>query len=124
MENEGLRRLREKERRSSSTPRNAFFCGLSVIPDNRYLTEWILSVKPRLYADKLLILSGLSVKHPFITDKLSILSQPYSVICKLRENKSEKDSPKDYQGIIRCRAGYPRVDEQPRVDGQLNSRTA
>lgn len=51
MENEGRRRLREKKRRSSSTPRNAFFYGLSVIPDNRYLTEWILSVKPRLYAD-------------------------------------------------------------------------
>lgn len=80
MENEGRRRLREKKRRSSSTARNAFFYGLSVIPDNRYLTEWILSVKPRLYADKLLILSDLSVKHPFITDKLSILSQPYSVI--------------------------------------------
>ena len=45
--------LTRKKRRSSSTPRNAFFYGLSVIPDNRYLTEWILSVKPRLYADKL-----------------------------------------------------------------------
>lgn len=51
--------LTRKKRRSSSTPRNAFFYGLSVIPDNRYLTEWILSVKPRLYADKLLILSDL-----------------------------------------------------------------
>lgn len=69
-----------KKRRSSSTPRNAFFCAPSAIPDDRYLTEWILSVKPRLYADKSLILNNLSVKHPFITDKLSILSQPYSVI--------------------------------------------
>ena len=82
--------LTRKKRRSSSTPRNAFFYGLSVIPDNRYLTEWILSVKPRLYADKLLILSDLSVKHPFITDKLSIFTQPYSVICGLRDNKSGK----------------------------------
>ena len=80
MENEGRRRLREKERRSSSTPRNAFFCEFSVIPDNRYLTEWILSVKPRLLPDRLLILNNLSVKSHLFTDKLSILSQPYSVI--------------------------------------------
>ena len=71
MENEGRRRLREKKRRSSSTPRNAFFYGLSVIPDNRYLTEWILSVKPRLYADKLLILSNLSVRYPFLRTNLA-----------------------------------------------------
>ena len=38
-------------------------CGPSAIPDNRCLTEWISSVKPHLF-----------------TDKLSILSQPYSVI--------------------------------------------
>ena len=80
MENEGRRRLREKKRRSSSTPRNAFFYGLSVIPDNRYLTEWILSVKPRLYADKLLILNNLFVKPYLFTDKLSILSQLFTVI--------------------------------------------
>ena len=80
MENEGRRRLREKKRRSSSTPRNAFFYGLSVIPDNRYLTEWILSVKPRLLPDKLLILNNLSVKPYLFTDKLSFLSQLFTVI--------------------------------------------
>ena len=80
MENEGRRRLREKERKSSSTPRNAFFYGLSVIPDNRYLTEWILSVKPRLLPDKLLILNNLSVKPYLFTDKLSLLSQLFTVI--------------------------------------------
>ena len=50
------------------------------IPDNRCLTEWILSVKTRLLTDKLLILNNLSVKPHLFTDKLSILSQPYSVI--------------------------------------------
>ena len=82
--------LTRKKRRSSSTPRNAFFYGLSVIPVNRCLTEWILSVKPRLLPDKLLILNNLSVRPYLFTDKLSFLSQPYSVICRLRDNKSGK----------------------------------
>ncbi len=55
-------------------------CGPSDIPDNRCLTEWISSVKPRLLTDKLLILNNLSVKSCLFTDKLSILSQPFTVI--------------------------------------------
>ena len=39
----------------------------------------ILSVKTRLLPDKLLISNNLSVKPHLFTDKLSILSQPYSV---------------------------------------------
>ena len=93
--------LTRKKRRSSSTPRNAFFYGLSVIPDNRYLTEWILSVKPRLYADKLLILSDLSVKHPFITDKLSILSQPYWFFRNLVEAQVAEDHF-SFEQVKRC----------------------
>ena len=115
MENEGRRRLREKERRSSSTPRNAFFCGLSVIPDNRYLTEWILSVKPRLYADKLLILNNLSVKPYLFTDKLSFLSQLFTVIgswWRAGQPRTEKklnihaDSPK----LVKPSSGIARVE--------------
>ena len=39
----------------------------------------ILSVKTRLLPDKLFISNNLSVKPHLFTDKLSILSQPYSV---------------------------------------------
>ena len=62
--------------------RNAphFFVSTSAIPDNRCLTEWVLSVKTRLLTDKLLILNNLSVKPHLFTDNLSILSQPFTVI--------------------------------------------
>ena len=55
-------------------PSNAphFFVSTSAIPDNRCLTEWVLSVKTRLLTDKLLILNNLSVKLHLFTDKLSI----------------------------------------------------
>ena len=36
-----------------------FFVSPTAIPVNRCLSEWISSVKPRLYADKLFILSDL-----------------------------------------------------------------
>ena len=57
-------------------PRNAphFFVSTSAIPDNRCLTEWVLSVKTRLLTDKLLILNNLSVKPCLFTDKPSIYS--------------------------------------------------
>ena len=63
-------------------PRNTphFFVITSAIPDNRCLTEWVLSVKTRLLPDKLLILNNLSVKPHLFTDKLSFLSQPFTVI--------------------------------------------
>ena len=63
-------------------PRNTphFFVSPSAIPDNRCLTEWISSVKPRLLTDKLFILNNLSVKPHLFTDKLSILSQLFTVI--------------------------------------------
>ena len=63
-------------------PRNAphFFVSTSAIPDNRCLTEWILSVKTRLLPDKLLIFNNLSVKLHLFTDKLSFLSQLFTVI--------------------------------------------
>ena len=63
-------------------PRNAphFFVSTSAIPDNRCLTEWVLSVKTRLLTDKLLILNNLSVKPHLFTDNLSILSQLFTVI--------------------------------------------
>ena len=57
-----------------------FFVSPSAIPDNRCLTEWISSVKPRLLTDKLLILNNLSVEPHLFTDKLSFLSQPFTVI--------------------------------------------
>ena len=57
-----------------------FFVSTSAIPVNHCLTEWILSVKPRLLLDKLLILNNLSVKPHLFTDKLSILSQLFTVI--------------------------------------------
>ena len=62
-------------------PRNAphFFVSTSAIPDNRCLTEWVLSVKTRLLTDKLLILNNLSVKPHLFTDNLSILSQLFTV---------------------------------------------
>ena len=62
--------------------RNAphFFVSTSAIPDNRCLTEWVLSVKTRLLTDKLLILNNLSVKPHLFTDNLSILSQFFTVI--------------------------------------------
>ena len=47
-------------------------CGPSAIPVNHCLTEWILSVKLRLLADKLFILNNLSAKPHLFTDKLSI----------------------------------------------------
>ena len=55
-------------------PRNAphFFVSTSAIPDNRCLTEWVLSVKTRLLTDMLLILNNLSVKPHLFTDNLSI----------------------------------------------------
>ena len=55
-------------------PRNAphFFVSSTAIPVNRWLTECISSVKPRLLPDKLLILNNLSVKSCLFTDKLSI----------------------------------------------------
>ena len=62
------------------TSQRIFFVSPTAIPVNRCLTEWISSVKPRLYTDKLFILNNLSVKPYLFTDKLSILSQPYSVI--------------------------------------------
>ena len=85
--------------------RNAphFFVSTSAIPDNRCLTEWILSVKTRLLTDKLLILNNLSVKPYLFTDKLSLLSQLYTVIgswWRARQPHSAKklniqaDSPK------------------------------
>ena len=49
-----------------------FFVSTSAIPDNRCLTEWVLSVKHCLLPDKLLILNNLSVKPHLFTDKLSI----------------------------------------------------
>ncbi len=52
----------------------------SAIPDNCCLTECILSVKPHLLTDKLLILNNLSVKPRLFTDNLSILSQLFTVI--------------------------------------------
>ena len=55
-------------------------CGPSAIPDNRCLTEWISSVKLRLFTDKLFILNNLSVKPHLFTDKLSFLSQLFTVI--------------------------------------------
>ena len=63
-------------------PRNAphFFVSTSAIPDNRCLTEWVLSVKTRLLTDKLLIFNNLSVKLHLFTDKLSFLSQLFTVI--------------------------------------------
>ena len=63
-------------------PRNAphFFVSTSAIPDNRCLTEWVLSVKTRLFTDKLLILNNLSVKLHLFTDNMSILSQLFTVI--------------------------------------------
>ena len=63
-------------------PRNAphFFVSTSAIPDNRCLTEYILSVKTRLLTDKLLIFNNLSVKPHLFADKQSILSQPFTVI--------------------------------------------
>ena len=63
-------------------PRNAphFFVSTSAIPDNRCLTEWVLSVKTRLLTDRLLILNNLSVKPHLFTDNLSILSQLFTVI--------------------------------------------
>ena len=63
-------------------PRNAphFFVSTSAIPVNRFLTEWISSVKTRLHTDKLLILNNLSVKPHLFTDKLSFLSQLFTVI--------------------------------------------
>ena len=63
-------------------PRNAphFFVSTSAIPDNRCLTEWVLSVKTHPLTDKLLILNNLSVKPHLFTDNLSILSQLFTVI--------------------------------------------
>ena len=63
-------------------PRNAphFFVSTSAIPDNRCLTEWVLSVKTRLLTDMLLIFNNLSVKPHLFTDKLSFLSQLFTVI--------------------------------------------
>ena len=63
-------------------PRNAphFFVGPTVIPDNRCLTEWILSVKTRLLTDKLLISNNLSVKLHLFTDNMSILRNRFKSI--------------------------------------------
>ena len=56
----------------SNAPHFFVSTSASAIPDNRCLTEWILSVKPRLLPDKLLFLNNLSVKPHLFTDKLSI----------------------------------------------------
>ena len=86
----------------------------SAIPDNRCLTEWVLSVKTRLLTDKLLILNNLSVKPHLFTDNLSILSQLFTVIgswWRAGQPRTEKklnihaDSPKlvkPSNGIARC----------------------
>ena len=63
-------------------PRNAphFFVSTSAIPDNRCLTEWVLSVKTRLLTDKLLVLNNLSVKPHLFTDNLSIFDLVDSIM--------------------------------------------
>ncbi len=57
-----------------------FFVSTSDIPDNRCLTECDFIRETRLLSDKLLISSNLSVKPHLFTDKLSILSQLFTVI--------------------------------------------
>ena len=63
-------------------PRNAphFFVSTSAIPINRCLTEWILSVKTPPSSGQVIILNNLSVKPYQFTDKLSFLSQLFTVI--------------------------------------------
>ena len=53
-------------------PRNAphFFVSTSAIPDNRCLTEWILSVKTRLLTDKLYS-NNLSVNSTYLRTNLA-----------------------------------------------------
>ena len=57
-----------------------FFVSPSAIPVNRCLTECDFIRENRLLPDKLLISSNLSVKPHLFTDKLSILSQLFTVI--------------------------------------------
>ena len=77
-----------------------FFVSTSAIPDNRCLTEWVLSVKHCLLPDKLLILNNLSVKPHLFTDKLSILSQLFTVI---RFHGGEQDSLTPQKAKHPCR---------------------
>ena len=93
-------------------PRNAphFFVGPTFIPDNRCLTEWILSVKHRLLPDKLLILNNLSVKPHLFTDKLSILSQLFTVI---RFHGGKQDSLTPQKAKHPCRLTEVSEAEQP-----------
>ena len=96
-------------------PRNAphFFVSPTAIPVNRCLTEWISSVKPRRLTDKLLILKYLSVKHHMFTDKLSILSQPYSVIRIIVASRTASHRKKlnihaDSQKLVKPNSGIAR----------------
>ena len=86
------------------------FVGPTVIPDNRCLTEWILSVKHRLLPDKLLILNNLSAKSRLFTDKLSFLSQPFTVI---RFHGGEQDSLTPQRAKHPCRLTEVSEAEQP-----------
>ena len=101
-------------------PRNAphFFVSTSAIPDNRCLTEWVLSVKTRLLTDKLFILNNLSVKPHLFTDNMSILSQLFTVIgswWRAGQPRTEKklnihaDSPK----LVKPSNGIARLSQSP-----------
>ncbi len=93
-------------------PRNAphFFVSSTAIPVNRCLTECISSVKPRLLPDKFLILSNLSVKSSLFTDKLSILSQLFTVI---RFHGGKQDSLTPQKAKHPCRLTEVSEAEQP-----------
>ena len=98
-------------------PRNAphFFVSTSAIPINRCLTEWILSVKTPLSSGQVIILNNLSVKPHLFTDKLSFLSQLFTVIgswWRAGQPRTEKklnihaDSPK----LVKPSSGIARVE--------------
>ena len=94
-----------------------FLCIILILVDRRSLDPRLRdsSVTPRLLPDKLLISNNLSVKPHLFTDKLSILSQLFTVIgawWRAVQPRTEKklnihaDSPK----LVKPSSGIARVE--------------